>query len=449
MLKDKLYYFNKSDSVWKRQISFAIRLLFAVLLFLSAGKVFSQPGISSPYSSFGVGSLAEINNVRTMSMGGNTIGVRNRSTIDISNAASYSAFDSTAFLFEAGVVGLFVNYKTEKETDQMVTGNVSHILMGFPVTKWWRASLALLPYSSVGYDVSSYNYSVDAGNIKYKYFGSGGFNRFNIGSSFQPLSYLSIGFNASYLWGKLNKSQTISFPDSINLAGTLIDNSIVSGGVVFDFGVQYYTKLKNNLDLVVGATFTPKTSLASEDHYIAMSYAGETHGIYNFKDTIAYIPILKGQVEMPMEFGLGFSFAKSDHWMFGAEYKWANWSEFRKFGQLDSLQNSSTYSAGGEYIRNINSTYSYLQTVRIRFGGHFTKSYLKLRGEQLKEFGITFGFGFPLKSSRLRGNESMINIGFDIGTRGTEYKDLIKENYVNVHFSMSIQERWFVKRRYK
>jgi hypothetical protein len=135
--------------------------------------------------------------------------------------------------------------------------------------------------------------------------------------------------------------------------------------------------------------------------------------------------------------------------MFGAEYKWANWSEFRKFGQLDSLQNSSTYSAGGEYIQNINSTYSYLQTVRIRFGGHFTQSYLKLRGEQLKEFGITFGFGFPLKSSRLRGNESMINIGFDIGTRGTEYKDLIKENYVNVHFSMSIQERWFVKRRYK
>jgi len=190
MLKDKLYYFNKSDSVWKRQISFAIRLLFAVLLFLSAGKVFSQPGISSPYSSFGVGSLSEINNVRTMSMGGNTIGVRNRSTIDISNAASYSAFDSTAFLFEAGVVGLFVNYKTEKETDQMVTGNISHILMGFPVTKWWRASLALLPYSSVGYDVSSYNYSVDAGNIRYKYFGSGGFNRFNIGSSFQPLKYL-------------------------------------------------------------------------------------------------------------------------------------------------------------------------------------------------------------------------------------------------------------------
>jgi len=449
MLKENICCYYRLGSVFTHRISLPAGLLFVILAVLLAGNAYSQPGISSPYSSFGVGYLTNTNNVRSTSMGKTAIGVRDHSTINIANPASYSAFDSTSFLFEAGVVGLFVNYKTEKTSDNLVTGTVSHILMGFPVTKWWRASLALLPYSTVGYDASSYNYKVDVGNIKYQYFGSGGLNRFNVGSSFQPLRYLSVGANVSYLWGKIDKAETISFPDSLNLTATRIDNSISSGDIFFDFGMQYHSEIKNNLNLVVGATFSPKANLSSEGHYLARSYAGEVNGIYNFKDTIVYIPVARGEVEMPMGYGFGFSLEKSDHWMLGIEYKNTYWSEFRRFGMPDSLQNSYTISAGGEYIPDINSAYSYWQTVRIRFGGHFTKSYLELRGQQLKDFGITFGFGFPLKGSQLRGNHSMVNIGFEIGTRGTVYRDLIKENYVNVHFSMSIRERWFMKRRYK
>ncbi len=449
MLAEKTYFNNKPDSVLKSQFVFTFGLLFTAFALLFTGEAFSQPGISSPYSSFGIGYLSNTNNVRLTSMGKIGIGSRDHFTINIANPASYSAFDSTSFVFEAGVVGMFVNYKTDKTDANLVTGTVSHLLMGFPVTKWWRATLALLPYSSVGYDASSYNYKTDVGNIKYQYFGSGGFNRFNVGSSFQPLRNLSLGVNVSYLWGKIDKGQTISFPDSLNLTSTRIDNSFTSGDIYLDMGVQYHARMKNNLDLVVGATFNPKTNLASEGHYIARSYAGESNGIYNFKDTITYIPIERGYVEMPMGYGFGFSIEKAGHWMFGMEYKMSNWSEFRKFGQPDSLQNSSTFSLGGEYIPDANSAYSYFQTVRIRFGGHFTQSYLQLRGEHLKDFGITFGFGFPLKGSQLRGNHSMINLGFEIGSRGTVYRDLIKENYVNIHFSMSIQERWFVKRRYK
>ncbi len=444
-----IYYYIRLHFVLRLQILSLTGVLFTVLAVFLSGEVYSQPGISSPYSSYGVGYLSNVNNVRSTSMGKTAIGIRDHFTVNIANPASYSAFDSTSFLFEAGVVGLFVNYKTDNTDANLVTGTVSHLLMGFPVAKWWRASIALLPYSSVGYDASSYNYKTDVGNIKYQYFGSGGFNRFNVGSSFQPLRNLSLGVNVSYLWGKIDKAQTISFPDSLNLTSTRIDNSFTSGDMYFDMGVQYYTKLKNNLNLVVGATFNPKTSLASEGHYIARSYAGEVNGIYNFKDTIAYIPVERGEVEMPMGYGFGFSIEKTNHWMFGMDYRMSNWSEFRKFGQPDSLQNSSTFSIGGEYIPDVNSAYSYFQTVRIRFGGHYTQSYLQLRGQHLKDFGITFGFGFPLKGSRLRGNHSMINVGFEIGSRGTVYRDLIKENYVNVHFSMSIQERWFVKRRYK
>jgi len=449
MLTGNIYYYNKSGSFLKREISLLRLMFFTVLGFLFAGNGYSQPGISSPYSSFGVGYLSNTNNVRSMSMGGNAISIRDNYSINISNPASYSAFDSTSFLFEAGVVGSFVNYKTNNTNENLATGTISHILMGFPVTKWWRASLALLPFSTVGYDASSYNFKADVGNIKYQYFGSGGLNRFSIGSSFQPLHYLSFGVNVSYLWGKINKSETISFPDSLNLTSTRLDNSISSGDLYFDLGAQYYTKLKNNLNLVVGATFNPKANLSSEGFYIARSYAGEANGIYNFKDTIVYVPITRGGVEIPLGYGFGFTIEKSNHWMFGVEYKRTNWSEFRRFGQSDSLQNSSTISVGGEYIPDYNSVYSYFQRVRIRFGGHFTQSYLELRGERLKDFGITFGFGFPLKGSQIRGNHSMLNIGIEIGTRGTEYRNLVKENYINVHFSMSVQERWFVKRRYK
>jgi hypothetical protein len=57
---------------------------------------------------------------------------------------------------------------------------------------------------------------------------------------------------------------------------------------------------------------------------------------------------------------------------------------------------------------------------------------------------LTFGMGLPVPRSL-----TSFNVAFEIGTMGTIKNNLVKENYFNISISMSINDRWFVKRRYQ
>jgi hypothetical protein len=56
---------------------------------------------------------------------------------------------------------------------------------------------------------------------------------------------------------------------------------------------------------------------------------------------------------------------------------------------------------------------------------------------------ISGGFGLPVG-----GRLSNINLGFEIGKKGTKASDLIEEKYVNFTLSFSLSDRWFVKSKY-
>ncbi len=82
--------------------------------------------------------------------------------------------------------------------------------------------------------------------------------------------------------------------------------------------------------------------------------------------------------------------------------------------------------------------------ITYRAGLRYNQSYLDFNGTQINEFGISFGFGFPMKKSK-----TGIDLGFEIGRRGTTNNNLIQENFVNVLLGISIQEHWFHKRKYQ
>ena len=50
-----------------------------------------------------------------------------------------------------------------------------------------------------------------------------------------------------------------------------------------------------------------------------------------------------------------------------------------------------------------------------------------INGKEINNFGITFGLGLPLG-----GSFSNINLGFELGRRGTTDADLIEESYFKV-----------------
>ena len=407
----------------------------------------AQSGVSAPYSAFGLGYLNQNNNARNMSMGGIGIGTRDYFTINIKNPASYSAFDTTSFVFEGAVAGNYLSLKSNDFNEGASTASLSHLLFGFPVTKWWKSSIGLVPFSTVGYDVNSTQNKEYIGNILYSYEGSGGISRFYWGNAIQPLKNLSIGFNMSYLFGTIDKSQNITFPDSAYRINSKINNQVSVGDLYFDFGIQYFKELKKNLKLVVGGTYHPKLNINAKRTYYARSYLGSVSGVEFFKDTIAYFKDDKGKITIPEGYGIGFSLTKTDNWLVGFDYQFNKWKSYQSFDISDSLVNSHNFSAGGQLVPDYKST-SYLNRIDYRLGVKYSMSYLQLRDTRINGFGITFGVGLPLRSLAVRGSRSKINLGVEIGRRGTLDNELIQENYINVYLGVSIYERWFIKRRY-
>ena len=414
---------------------------------MAAGQSIAQSTLSSPYSAFGLGKLYEANNMRNNSMGKIGYGTRDYFSINSKNPASYTSFDSTSFVFEGSIKGNYTTMKTTDFREVYSYATLNNLIFGFPVTDWWRSSFGLLPFSGVGYNVIDSDVKENIGKVQYAYEGEGGLSEFYWGNAIRFGDHFSIGVNASYIFGTLENIQRISFPDSAHLIYTKFDHSLSVKDFKFDIGVQYYTTLKNDLDLIVGAVYSPKASLDADRDQLVRSYRGTVSGIDLVLDTVKMLQDEAGSVTLPAGYGVGFSLSRNNYWLVGVDYSFENWEAFRSFDESDSLVNSHTINFGGQVIPDANSL-SYFKRVDYRLGFEYDISNLNIRGENLSGFGITFGIGLPLRGASIRGSRSMINIGAEYGRFGTLNNELIREEYFNFFIGISIYEWWFFKRKY-
>ena len=419
------------------------RFLFLLICFLTVSSGFAQIRIASPYSRFGIGDLADNNNAWNLSMGQTSYAIRSPYHINYGNPASYTAFDSLSFVFEGGFNADIVQLSSNVQTVTSNYASLGYILFGLPVTKWWRTSFGLVPFSDVGYNVINLEMYQGIGNVARVYRGAGGINRFYWGNGFKLWKSLSIGFNMSYLFGKMEREAVVFFPDSLYYANLKVINNVTMNDLYFNYGIQYHGRLKNDLMINAGAVFALESKMNAETDYVAHTFFTGASGIEYPKDTIAIGEGFKGKIIIPMTFGGGIGLEKKNKWMFSLDYRWANWKKFTAFDLSDSLVNSQQISAGAEFVPDINSYNNYFKRIRYRVGFIFNNTYLKLRGKQLNEYAVTLGFGLPL-----RGVRTQLNISIQAGIRGTMESDLIRESYLRFVIGFSIYERWFVKRKY-
>jgi hypothetical protein len=418
------------------------RISLSVLFLFLYFSLSAQTIITSPYSRYGIGDLTANANAWNFSMGGTSIGLRSPYHISFINPASYTAFDSTSFVFEGGVIFNYVQLKTNLQSASRTYASVGYLTFGFPVTKWWKTTLGLLPYSNVGYNVSSDEILPEVGRVTRIYSGSGGINRFLWGNGFKLTKNLSIGINASYLFGSMVRESASTFPDSAFYFNFRESSNITVSGLYFDYGIQYTSILKKDVRLTAGAIFGTSTNVNAKTDLLSITYI-ESGGNEYPKDTIKNEPGTRGTITIPLMFGLGLSFEKPDKWIIGADYRWQNWKKYQAFGINDSLVNSYAISAGVELVPDFNNYTNYFKRVRYRLGLKYNSTYLQLRQKHLNEYAVTLGFGLPI-----RGMRTAINLSAELGTRGTIQSNLIKETYFNFVIGFSIYERWFVKRKY-
>ncbi len=79
-----------------------------------------------------------------------------------------------------------------------------------------------------------------------------------------------------------------------------------------------------------------------------------------------------------------------------------------------------------------------------RFGFHYDAGILKINDTRINEYGMSFGIGLPVSQSY-----SSVNLGIEIGKRGTTNNNLISENYFKFTLGISLFERWFIQRKYQ
>jgi hypothetical protein len=433
----KLY----SNTTIKRRVisGLLIVILFSGFTFKSAAQAY----ISSPYSIYGVGTLFSNISMNNMAMGGTSIAYRSPAFVNQANPASYTAFDSLSFIFEGGLHGRSTTLRTLDASYKDRYASLGYITMGFPVTNSWKASLGILPYSSIGYNIKNEAFVEGVGNTEQQFSGTGGLNKAYIGNAVKLGKNLSVGANLSYVFGTITKNRTILFPDSAYILSTQSTSEAVIRNLYVDLGIQYHQKLKNNYFLNLGATFSPAQSLKAKRSYYMYTFDYDAINDYNKNyDTVISVPDTAGKMKLPLSAGIGFSFGKSGRWSVGADAQLQNWSEYSLFEKNDLLKNSITVSIGGQYRPSINDLGSYWQRINYRGGFRYNSSHLEVLGTRLNDFGISFGVGLPLRKG------STINIAVETGTLGTTKNNLIKENYLKFTIGASLYERWFLKRRY-
>lgn len=424
-----------------------LKVIFIGLVFIGCLMVVqthAQTAINSPYTRFGLGWIVDNRfETRLASMGGISIGMQDIDLVNAANPASYMGFDSVSFIIQAGLFGTTVNLRTDDLSENGNYISFSHLIFGFQVTKWWKTSMGVLPYSYVGYNVYAESEEEDIGEVKYVYQGSGGLNQFYWGNAFRVYKGFSVGFNMAYVFGKIHRDRAVGFIDEVYVKNTRIETSFTAKDIYFDFGAQYKHDFKNRQALVVGATYGHESRISSDANYFAATYFGgiETPPLY--VDTIGFFPKVSGDFVIPTSIGVGVSFKREDRWLVGADFNWQNWENFELFGRSDSLVNTWGAAIGGEIIPDRYSINSYFQRMTYRFGFRYKKNSVNFRDTDINEFGITFGLGFPLNRSR-----STLNMSIEAGRNGTTVNGLIQENYLRFTFSVNIFERWFVKSKY-
>lgn len=379
-----------------------------------------------------------------MAMGGTSQAMRSNLFVNPNNPASYTALDTNSFVFEGGVVSRNSTFETNTFSEEGDYSSLGYLVFGFPLAKKWKASMGLLPVSGVGYTIANTAQLENIGSAEYVFEGSGGINQVYFGQAIEVVKGLSLGVNAAYLFGTMDQSNAVTFPDSSNYLNYRLTNSTKVSDFRLTYGLQYETNLKSGLRLISGLTYANSTNISAKRSSLGETFKFGSDGITFPRDTLVYSPDAKGEIVLPDAYGAGLALQKPGKWLLSADYEWQNWEKYRNFGEKDSLQNSMRASLGFEILPSNSILDSYWKKIKYRMGLRYEKSYLQLQENQINEFGISFGAGLPLRKTR-----STLNVAFEVGQRGTTNSNLIKENFFQVTLGFAIFEYWFIQRRYE
>jgi len=416
--------------------------IISVLIFwvLGVGLGWGQIG-NSPYSVQGYGELHPTGNVRDIGMGGLAI---NGSPLYINQQNPALLQQNKLTIFDAGYFAERRNISVAGEQQYKSNGgNLMYLILGFPVNKRWTTSFQLTPVSYVNYQNERLTpvegQSQSFARLQTR--GEGGFSRISWanGVGIDRKGKYSIGALLGYTFGNIENKAYTEIQDRL----TFLDNTQVgiyekmnARGIVYKGGIFFTDTLFNKTLLNLGATFQGQSDLTTVSDRQTERI---TSGFSSF-DTLAGKS--RGRLTLPAQYQIGIALERKYNYLLGAEIGVLAGSKFRHPTLTNSLKDGYFVNIGAEFTPNYQSVTSYLKRITYRGGFRFIQHPWQYENTSVQEINLTMGITFPMP------NFASFNLAGVMGFRGYNLANGVREDIYRICLGITINEQWFVRRRF-
>ncbi|NDV44273.1 hypothetical protein [Flagellimonas sediminis] len=416
------------------------KILIAFFCVMAHG-MFAQNGTISPYSYFGIGDHRDQGSVENQMMGGISM-YGDSIHINLTNPAAYSKLRVTTYT--AGISRREYRLKDWSEQQNTSVTTLDYLSIAFPLSRKIGMGFGVMPFTSVGYSLNNVRTNSEGAEVTNIYTGDGGLNRLYTSIGFEPIKNLSLGITANFNFGSL-KYQRIQSVEGVQF-GTLDDRVSKINGYDFNYALNYTPTIKDKYTLFASVLVNTQGNLVSKNTQTLGSFSLANGNNVEVVDVNLDASNLRNtELKIPTRTTLGLGFGEDKKWFMGVEYSFQQYSDFdNAFLGLQNVtyNDAATYAFGGYWVPDYRALSGYFKRVTYRAGLRYDVSGLEVNGKEINNFGITFGLGMPLG-----GTFSNVNLGFELGRRGTTDANLIEESYLKVNVGLSLNDIWFQKRK--
>lgn len=431
-------------------------LVLAGVAVLMAGGAQAQGLGNSPYSRIGLGEYnANTGGVRQMGMGG--VGVAAPNAVNVNELNPALLFYTSRTTFEAGYNGQYKTVKNANGANRSGSGTLGYFAFSVPLSTKWAAAVGLKQVSAVDYESNIIDNVAgapgQAQSLKQNK-GSGGVSEAYLAQGYRINKNFTLGFTASYVFGVIDESTGTAVQENTSTARLInsVDRTSTRySDFAFRTGAHYRQKIGKNLNVNLGGVYGFAHNLSGQRERTQEQQYADDGTLASAASTLSDT---RGSSYVPALAQVGVSFDNDKNWSANLDVSQQQWSKFRAFGEQPlALSNTMRLGLGGELTPDPGSVEHYFQRVSYRAGVAVAQLPYQPGGKTLYDRSVSWGFGFPLPTATPL-EATTFSLGFTYGVRGnTDILNAgtnasnVQETYIRGQFGVTLNNRWFIKRR--
>ncbi len=433
-------------------ILYRMKRIYVLSLVALGASVSAQTIGNSPYAAYGIGDVKYDNTIDIASMGGISTAYVNdfNNKFNFSNPAANANFGLSSFSLEASNENNYYSsdYNNSKSTKHSTY--LSNISIAFPISKKVKFGMGYQPYSSKNYDILV-NTPIEGDIIQANRFhGEGTLSTVQAALSYQVSPSFGLGLRSNYYFGKLYDIEELTYSNAELISGYETSSRISSFN--FTAGTTYQKRFENDRKLTLGATYTFGTTGDLLSRYKNSTYyysASQEHQ----NESIIEQRTSNDKNLLPQEASLGIGYGHEGKWFYSGQVDYKKGETIDFVGSPFAYQDAYRFSAGGWILPNYNNFRNYFSRVTYRFGAYYEKGDLKLtplnatQATNINKMAITAGAFLPFSNANVNRLNGM-DIGIEVGKRGTKENQMINQTFVNLRIGLNFADKWFQKRQY-